>query len=59
MVKHGSKQITIQLTDDLWIAAKLKAVRERLPLAQVIRMMLIEWVGDGALTVGTDSDGNA
>ena len=51
--------ITIVLTDDLWVAAKLKAVRERLPLAQVVRMMLIEWVGDGALKGGTDSDGNA
>ena len=46
----------IVLDDGLWVAAKLKAVRNHLSLAAVIRMLLESWVGDGAIDgSGTDT----
>ena len=55
MMKQRVKRIDIVLEDGLWVAAKLKAVRNHLSLAAVIRMLLESWVGDGAIAGSTDT----
>ena len=55
MMKRKSKRMDIVLDDGLWVAAKIKAVHHHLSLSAVIRSLLLQWVGDGAVEVGTDT----
>ena len=39
------KQINLKLSDDLWLAAKVKAAQNRVSLSEAIRVLIREWVG--------------
>ena len=39
------KQINLKLSDELWLAAKVKAAQNRVSLSEAIRALLREWVG--------------
>ena len=38
------KQINIKLSDDMWLAAKIKAAQNRLSLSAAIRELLKKWI---------------
>ena len=49
------KRIEIIIGDDLWVAAKVKAVHNHLSLSAVIRMLLKRWVEAGSVDGGTSA----
>lgn len=38
------KQINLKLTDDMWLAAKIKAAQNRISLSAAIRELLKKWI---------------
>ena len=42
-----NKQININMPDDLWLAAKVKAAQNRMSLPAAIRMLLARWIEGG------------
>ena len=38
------KQINLKLSDDMWLAAKIKAAQNRMGLSAAIRVLLKKWI---------------
>ena len=44
--KEPNRQTSIWLSDDLLIAAKIKAVQAHLSLSEAVRRLIAKWVGE-------------